>query len=201
MLFKVGINGFGCIGCFVFRVVLDKGVDVVVVNDFFIDFDYMVYMFKYDLIYGVFNGEIKIDGGKLVINGKVMFVYCEWDLVNIFWFKDGVEYIVDFIGCFIIFDKVGFYMKGGVKKVIIFVFLVDVFMFVCGVNEEKYFKDQNIVSNVFCIINCFVFFVKVINEKFGIVEGLMIIVYAYIVIQKVVDGLSNKDWRGGRGVV
>lgn len=199
MPLKVGINGFGRIGRLVLRAALDKGVDVVAVNDPFIDLDYMVYMFKYDSTHGVFNGEIKIDGGKLVINGKAMSVYCERDPANIPWSKDGAEYIVDSTGCFTTLDKAGSHMKGGAKKVIISAPSADAPMFVCGVNAEKYSKDQNIVSNASCTTNCLAPLAKVIHEKFGIVEGLMTTVHAYTATQKVVDGPSNKDWRGGRG--
>uniref|UniRef100_A0A8W8MUZ4 Glyceraldehyde-3-phosphate dehydrogenase n=1 Tax=Magallana gigas TaxID=29159 RepID=A0A8W8MUZ4_MAGGI len=175
MPLKVGINGFGRIGRLVLRAALDKGVDVVAVNDPFIDLDYMVYMFKYDSTHGVFNGEIKIDGGKLVINGKAMSVYCERDPANIPWSKDGAEYIVDSTGCFTTLDKAGSHMKGGAKKVIISAPSAD------------------------APINCLAPLAKVIHEKFGIVEGLMTTVHAYTATQKVVDGPSNKDWRGGRG--
>lgn len=199
MPLKVGINGFGRIGRLVLRAALDKGVDVVAVNDPFIDLDYMVYMFRYDSTHGVFNGEVKIEGGKLVINGKAMSVYSERDPANIPWSKDGAEYIVDSTGCFTTLDKAGSHMKGGAKKVIISAPSADAPMFVCGVNEAKYSKDQNIVSNASCTTNCLAPLAKVIHEKFGIVEGLMTTVHAYTATQKVVDGPSNKDWRGGRG--
>nr|AVF19945.1 glyceraldehyde-3-phosphate dehydrogenase [Crassostrea brasiliana] len=199
MPLKVGINGFGRIGRLVLRAALDKGVDVVAVNDPFIDLDYMVYMFRYDSTHGVYDGEVKIDGGKLVINGKAMSVYSERDPANIPWSKDGAEYIVDSTGCFTTIDKAGSHMKGGAKKVIISAPSADAPMFVCGVNEGKYTKDLTIVSNASCTTNCLAPLAKVIHEKFGIVEGLMTTVHAYTATQKVVDGPSNKDWRGGRG--
>lgn len=199
MPLKVGINGFGRIGRLVLRAALDQGVDVVAVNDPFIDLDYMVYMFRYDSTHGVYNGEVKIEGGKLVINGKAMSVYSERDPANIPWSKDAAEYIVDSTGCFTTIDKAGAHMKGGAKKVIISAPSADAPMFVCGVNEGKYTKDLTIVSNASCTTNCLAPLAKVINEKFGIVEGLMTTVHAYTATQKVVDGPSNKDWRGGRG--
>ncbi|XP_062590450.1 glyceraldehyde-3-phosphate dehydrogenase-like [Saccostrea cucullata] len=199
MTLKVGINGFGRIGRLVLRAALDKGLDVVAVNDPFIDLEYMVYMFRYDSTHGVFEGEIKTEGGKLVINGKAMSVYAERDPANIPWSKDQAEYIVDSTGCFTTLDKAGAHMKGGAKKVIISAPSADAPMFVCGVNEEKYTKDLKIVSNASCTTNCLAPLAKVIHEKFGIVEGLMTTVHAYTATQKVVDGPSNKDWRGGRG--
>lgn len=199
MPLKVGINGFGRIGRLVLRAALDQGVDVVAVNDPFIDLDYMVYMFRYDSTHGVYNGEVKIEGGKLVINGKAMSVYSERDPANIPWSKDAAEYIVDSTGCFTTIDKAGAHMKGGAKKVIISAPSADAPMFVCGVNEGKYTKDLTIVSNASCTTNCLAPLAKVIHEKFGIVEGLMTTVHAYTATQKVVDGPSNKDWRGGRG--
>ncbi|XP_061163378.1 glyceraldehyde-3-phosphate dehydrogenase-like [Saccostrea echinata] len=199
MTLKVGINGFGRIGRLVLRAALDKGLDVVAVNDPFIDLEYMVYMFRYDSTHGVFEGEIKTEGGKLVINGKAMSVYAERDPANIPWSKDQAEYIVDSTGCFTTLDKAGAHMKGGAKKVIISAPSADAPMFVCGVNEEKYSKDLKIVSNASCTTNCLAPLAKVIHEKFGIVEGLMTTVHAYTATQKVVDGPSNKDWRGGRG--
>lgn len=158
-------------------------------------------MFKYDFIYGVFKGIIEVFGSDLIVNGKIVKFYIECDFFVIFWKDIGVEYIVEFIGVFIIIEKVSVYLKGGVKCVIIFVFLVDVFMYVMGVNEKIYDGKVVVIFNVFCIINCLVFFVKVVNDKFGIVEGFMIIVYFYIVIQKIVDGFLVKDWCGGCGVV
>ncbi|XP_022286237.1 glyceraldehyde-3-phosphate dehydrogenase [Crassostrea virginica] len=199
MPLKVGINGFGRIGRLVLRAALDQGVDVVAVNDPFIDLDYMVYMFRYDSTHGVYDGEVKIEGGKLVINGKAMSVYSERDPANIPWSKDAAEYIVDSTGCFTTIDKAGAHMKGGAKKVIISAPSADAPMFVCGVNEGKYTKDLTIVSNASCTTNCLAPLAKVIHEKFGIVEGLMTTVHAYTATQKVVDGPSNKDWRGGRG--
>ncbi|XP_048764107.1 glyceraldehyde-3-phosphate dehydrogenase [Ostrea edulis] len=199
MPLKVGINGFGRIGRLVLRAALDQGIDVVAINDPFIDLNYMVYMFRYDSTHGKYEGEIKVEGGKLVISGKAMSVYTERDPASIPWSKDGAEYIVDSTGCFTTLDKAGAHMKGGAKKVIISAPSADAPMFVCGVNAEKYTKDLNVVSNASCTTNCLAPLAKVIHEKYGIVEGLMTTVHAYTATQKVVDGPSNKDWRGGRG--
>lgn len=201
MTIKVGINGFGRIGRLVCRAALEKcseDVEVVAINDPFIDLAYMVYMFKYDTTHGRFKGTIEVQDEKLVINGKAISVYNERDPAAIPWGKAGAHYVVESTGVFTTTEKAGAHLKGGAKKVIISAPSADAPMFVCGVNEEKYVKSNDVVSNASCTTNCLAPIAKVINDNFGIVEGLMTTVHAYTATQKVVDGPSGKDWRGGR---
>lgn len=196
---KVGINGFGRIGRLVLRVALEKGVEVVSINDPFIDLDYMVYMFKYDSTHGRFKGTITTTDKKLVINGHHINVHACRDPKDIPWGADGAEYVVESTGCFLTLDKCESHISGGAKKVVISAPSPDAPMFVMGVNEDKYDSAQNkIVSNASCTTNCLAPLAKVIHEKFGIVEALMTTVHAYTATQKTVDGPSAKDWRGGR---
>lgn len=195
---KVGINGFGRIGRLVMRVALERGVDVVAINDPFIDLNYMVYMFKYDSTHGQFKGEVKHDGHKLIVNGHAISVYGERDPAAIPWKNDATEYVVESTGCFTTIDKASAHLKGGAKKVIISAPSADAPMYVMGVNEDKYDKSHHVISNASCTTNCLAPLAKVINDNFGIVEGLMTTVHAYTATQKTVDGPSNKDWRGGR---
>ncbi|XP_063418058.1 glyceraldehyde-3-phosphate dehydrogenase-like [Mytilus trossulus] len=199
MTLKVGINGFGRIGRLVMRAALDKGVSVVAVNDPFIDLEYMVYMFKYDSTHGPFKGTVEAKDGKLVINGNAITVFGERDPTAIKWGDAGAEYVVESTGVFTTKDKASAHFKGGAKKVVISAPSSDSPMFVMGVNEEKYTKDLTVVSNASCTTNCLAPLVKIINDKFGIVEGLMTTVHAMTATQKTVDGPSMKDWRGGRG--
>lgn len=196
---KVGINGFGRIGRIVMRNALEKGVDVVAINDPFIDLEYMVYMFKYDSTHGQFKGDIKMENGKLVINGKAIAVFAERDPKAIPWGKEGAEYVVESTGVFTQTDKCQAHLDGGAKKVIISAPSADAPMFVMGVNEETYDpKAMHIISNASCTTNCLAPLAKVVHDKFTIVEGLMTTIHAYTATQKTVDGPSNKDWRGGR---
>jgi len=196
---KVGINGFGRIGRLVLRVALEKGVEVVSINDPFIDLEYMVYMFKYDSTHGRFKGTISVVDKKLVINGSPINVHACRDPKEIPWGADGAEYVVESTGCFLTLDKCESHISGGAKKVVISAPSPDAPMFVMGVNEEKYDSATNsIVSNASCTTNCLAPLAKVIHEKFGIVEALMTTVHAYTATQKTVDGPSSKDWRGGR---
>ncbi|XP_052081820.1 glyceraldehyde-3-phosphate dehydrogenase-like [Mytilus californianus] len=199
MTLKVGINGFGRIGRLVMRAALDKGVSVVAVNDPFIDLEYMVYMFKYDSTHGPFKGTVESKDGKLVINGNAITVFGERDPTAIKWGDAGAEYVVESTGVFTTKDKASAHFKGGAKKVVISAPSSDSPMFVMGVNEEKYTKDLTVVSNASCTTNCLAPLAKIINDKFGIVEGLMTTVHAMTATQKTVDGPSMKDWRGGRG--
>jgi glyceraldehyde 3-phosphate dehydrogenase len=196
---KVGINGFGRIGRLVLRAAIDKGVNVVAVNDPFLDVDYMVYMFKYDSTHGRFKGDIKNDGGKLVVNGKAIDVYSERDPANIPWGKSGADYVVESTGVFTTIDKASAHFKGGAKKVIISAPSADAPMFVMGVNEGSYDKAMTVISNASCTTNCLAPLAKVINDEFGILEGLMTTVHATTATQKTVDGPSGKLWRDGRG--
>jgi len=196
---KIGINGFGRIGRLVLRAALGKGAQVVAVNDPFIEIDYMVYMFKYDSTHGVYKGEVKAEGGNLVVDGHTIKVFNEMKPENIPWSSAGAEYIVESTGVFTTIEKAGLHFKGGAKKVVISAPSADAPMFVMGVNQEKYTSDMKVVSNASCTTNCLAPVAKVMNDKFGIVEGLMTTVHATTATQKTVDGPSSKDWRGGRG--
>lgn len=199
MNIKLGINGFGRIGRLVMRASLEReNVDVVAVNDPFIDLEYMKYMLTYDTIHGKLDAKIEVVGSDLVINGKVVKVFNCKDPNEIPWASVGVEYVVESSGVFTTTEKASAHFTGGAKKVIISAPSKDAKMFVMGVNEEEYTKDMNIVSNASCTTNCLAPLAKVINDNFGIEEGLMTTVHATTATQKTVDGPSNKDWRGGR---
>jgi glyceraldehyde 3-phosphate dehydrogenase len=196
---SIGINGFGRIGRLVTRAAVASGkVNVVAVNDPFMDLDYMVYMFKYDSTHGLWKGTVEAKDGKLIINGNAISVFAERDPASIPWGESGATYVVESTGVFTVTEKASLHLKGGAKKVIISAPSADAPMFVMGVNEEKYTTDMNVISNASCTTNCLAPLAKVINDKFGIVEGLMTTVHSYTATQKVVDAPSNKDWRGGR---
>ncbi len=196
---KVGINGFGRIGRLVLRASLTKDdVQVVAVNDPFVDPEYMVYMMKYDSAQGKFDGEVYAKDGKLVVNGKEITVFACMDPADIPWKEAGAEYVVEATGAFTTTDKAKAHLNGGAKKVVISAPSADAPMFVMGVNQDKYTKDMTIVSNASCTTNCLAPLTKVIHDNFGIVEGLMTTVHSTTATQKTVDGPSKKDWRGGR---
>ncbi|XP_028665828.1 glyceraldehyde-3-phosphate dehydrogenase [Erpetoichthys calabaricus] len=197
---KIGINGFGRIGRLVTRAaVLSGKVEVVAINDPFIDLDYMVYMFKYDSTHGRFKGDVKAEGGKLLVNGKAVKVFQERDPTNIKWGEAGADYVVESTGVFTTTEKASAHLKGGAKRVIISAPSADAPMFVVGVNHEKYDNSLKVVSNASCTTNCLAPLAKVINDNFTIIEGLMTTVHAYTATQKTVDGPSGKLWRDGRG--
>ena len=199
MSVKIGINGFGRIGKLSFQAALAKeGVEVVAVNDPFVAADYMAYMTKYDTVHGRFNGTIEEKDGNLVVNGNVIKVYNEMDPHNIPWGDLGVEYVLECSGVFTTMEKAGAHLEAGAKKVIISAPSKDAPMFVMGVNNETYDPSMNIVSNASCTTNCLAPLAKVINDNFGITEGLMTTVHSTTATQKTVDGASKKDWRGGR---
>ncbi len=201
MSIKVGINGFGRIGRLVFRaaVAQPETFEIVGINDPFIDVDYMVYMAKYDTMHGHFDGTVKAEDGKLVVNGKKINVFAEKDPSQIPWGSIGVEYVVESTGVFCTTEKASAHIAAGAKKVVISAPAKDdTPTFVCGVNLETYTKDMKVVSNASCTTNCLAPLTKVINDKFGIVEGLMTTVHSTTATQKTVDGPSMKDWRGGR---
>jgi len=201
MTVKVGINGFGRIGRIVFRNALEaQGVEVVAINDPFIDLQYMVYMFKYDSVHGRFKGSVESKDGKLIINGQAVTIYAERDPSAIPWSAAGADYIVESTGVFTTIDKASAHLKGGAKKVIISAPSADAPMYVCGVNLDKYDSSHKVISNASCTTNCLAPIAKIIHDKYGIVEGLMTTVHATTATQKTVDGPSNKDWRGGRSV-
>ena len=199
MAIKVGINGFGRIGKLSFQAALAKeGVEVVAINDPFITADYMAYMTKYDTVHGRFIGTIEDKDGNLVVNGKEIKVYNEMDPHNIPWGEIGVEYVLECSGVFTTMEKAQAHLDAGAKKVIISAPSKDAPMFVMGVNNETYDPSMNIVSNASCTTNCLAPLAKIINDNFGIKEGLMTTVHSTTATQKTVDGASKKDWRGGR---
>jgi len=199
MSVKVGINGFGRIGKLVFQAALEKGeVDIVAINDPFITADYMAYMVKFDTVHGRFNGEVKAEDNKLIVNGKEIKVYNEMDPHNIPWGDEGVEFVLECSGVFTTLEKAQAHIDAGAKKVIISAPSKDAPMFVMGVNNDKYDPSMTIVSNASCTTNCLAPLAKVIHDNFGIKEGLMTTVHSTTATQKTVDGASKKDWRGGR---
>jgi len=202
MSVKVGINGFGRIGRLVFRATVDRpNVDVVAINDPFIDLDYMVYMLKYDSVHGQFKGEAAVVDGKLVVNGKTITVYDKMNPAEIPWGAAGAEYVVESTGVFTTTEKANAHIQGGAKRVVISAPSADAPMYVMGVNEGKYTADQAIISNASCTTNCLAPIAKVLNDSFGIEKGLMTTVHAATATQKTVDGPSKKAWRDGRGIM
>lgn len=199
MSIKIGINGFGRIGNLSFQAALNKKeVEVVAINDPFITADYMAYMVKYDTVHGKFEGEVSATENTLVVNGKEIKVYNEMDPKNIPWGKDGVDYVLECSGVFTTLEKAQAHLDAGAKKVIISAPSKDAPMFVMGVNNDTYTPDMNIISNASCTTNCLAPLAKVINDNFGIKDGLMTTVHSTTATQKTVDGASKKDWRGGR---
>jgi glyceraldehyde 3-phosphate dehydrogenase len=202
MAVKMGINGFGRIGRLVFRAAIaNPDITVTGINDPFIDLDYMVYMLRYDTVHGQFKGDISTRDGKLVVNGEEIAVFACMDAAEIDWKSCGAEYVVESTGVFTTIDKASAHLKGGAKKVVISAPSADAPMFVMGVNQDKYTKDMTVVSNASCTTNCLAPIAKVINDNFGIVEGLMTTVHAATNTQKTVDAPSKKDWRGGRSIL
>ena len=199
---KIGINGFGRIGRLVFRAAMaqPEAYDVVAINDPFIDLDYMVYMVKYDSVHGKFDGTVELRDGKLVVNGKAINIFASMKPEEIPWGDANADYVVESTGVFTAQEQAMLHIKGGAKKVVISAPAKDkeTPTFVCGVNLEKYTKDMMVVSNASCTTNCLAPLAKVINDNFGIAEGLMTTVHATTATQKTVDGPSKKDWRGGR---
>ncbi|MGE0268901.1 MAG: type I glyceraldehyde-3-phosphate dehydrogenase [Candidatus Omnitrophota bacterium] len=198
-MIKVGINGFGRIGRLVFRAAVGrKDIEVVGINDL-VEPTYLAYMLKYDSTHGQFDGDIKVDGNNLIVNGKKIRITAEKDPANLKWSEVGADYVVESTGLFTTIDKAEGHLKAGAKKVIISAPSADAPMFVMGVNNKSYKNDMNIISNASCTTNCLAPIAKVLNDKWGIVEGLMTTVHATTATQKTVDGPSMKDWRGGRG--
>jgi glyceraldehyde 3-phosphate dehydrogenase len=199
MAIKVAINGFGRIGRLVFRAGINNPkIEFVGINDPFLDAEYMAYMTKYDTVHGRFKGQVEAKDGKLIVNGKAINVYAEKEPAALPWAAIGADYIVESTGVFTEIPKTEAHLQAGAKKVVITAPSKDAPMFVMGVNNKKYAKDMNIVSNASCTTNCLAPLVKVVHDKFGVVEGLMTTVHATTATQKTVDGPSKKDWRGGR---
>jgi len=199
MSVKIGINGFGRIGKLSFQAALGKEeVEVVAVNDPFVTADYMAYMTKFDTVHGKFNGTVEEKDGNLVVNGKEIKVFNEMEPKNIPWGELGVEYVLECSGVFTTIEKANAHIEAGAKKVVISAPSKDAPMFVMGVNHTEYSPEMTVVSNASCTTNCLAPLAKVINDNFGIKDGLMTTVHSTTATQKTVDGASKKDWRGGR---
>ncbi len=200
MAIKVGINGFGRIGRLVFRAAVDNpNIEILGINDPFIDPEYMVYMLTYDTVHGHFKGSVSAKENAIIVNGREIAVYACMNASDIPWSECGAEYIVESTGVYTTIEKASAHFKGGAKKVVISAPSADAPMFVMGVNNDSYTTDMNVVSNASCTTNCLAPLAKVVDDNFGIVEGLMTTVHATTATQKTVDGPSKKDWRGGRG--
>ena len=198
---KVGINGFGRIGRFVFRAAQTRNdIEIVGINDL-CPVDYMAYMLKYDTMHGRFKGtvEYSVEKSQLIVNGKAIRVTAEKDPANLKWNEVGAEYVVESTGLFLTKEKAQGHIDAGAKYVVMSApSKDDTPMFVCGVNHNAYEKGTKFVSNASCTTNCLAPIAKVLNDKFGIKEGLMTTVHSTTATQKTVDGPSMKDWRGGR---
>ncbi|MFB9841459.1 type I glyceraldehyde-3-phosphate dehydrogenase [Mucilaginibacter ginsenosidivorans] len=197
---KIGINGFGRIGRLAFRAAIERpDIEVVGINDL-VEPDYMAYMLKYDSTHGQFNGTIAVEGGHLVVNGKTIRVTAEKDPANLKWNEVGAEVVIESTGLFLTQETAQKHIDAGAKKVVMSAPAKDdTPTFVMGVNHKQLKADQTIVSNASCTTNCLAPIAKVLNDKFGIEEGLMSTIHAVTATQKTVDGPSHKDWRGGRG--
>ena len=200
MSVKVGINGFGRIGRLVFRAaVKNPNIEIVGINDL-ITPDYMAYMLKYDTVHGRFDGTVDYTENSLIVNGKAIRVTAEKDPANLKWDEVGAEYVVESTGLFLTKEKAAGHIKAGAKHVVMSApSKDDTPMFVMGVNHETYTSDMQFVSNASCTTNCLAPIAKVLNDNFGITDGLMTTVHSITATQKTVDGVSMKDWRGGRG--
>ena len=200
---KLGINGFGRIGRMVFRAAVENfsnDIEVVGINDL-LDPDYLAYMLKYDSVHGAFKGDVKAEDGALIVNGKKIRVTAEMDPANLKWNEVGAEVVVESTGFFLTDESARKHIQAGAKKVIMSAPSKDSTpMFVYGVNHKTY-AGQDIISNASCTTNCLAPMTKVLNDKFGVVRGLMTTVHAATATQKTVDGPSKKDWRGGRGIL
>ena len=200
---KLGINGFGRIGRMVFRAAVENfsnDIQVVGINDL-LDPDYLAYMLKYDSVHGAFKGDVKVEDGALVVNGKKIRVTAEMDPANLKWNEVGADVVVESTGFFLTDETARKHIQAGAKKVIMSAPSKDSTpMFVYGVNHKTY-AGQDIISNASCTTNCLAPLTKVLNDKFGVVRGLMTTVHAATATQKTVDGPSKKDWRGGRGIL
>ncbi|GAC14944.1 type I glyceraldehyde-3-phosphate dehydrogenase [Aliiglaciecola lipolytica] len=199
MAIKIGINGFGRIGRFVFRAACERSdVEIVAINDL-LEPEYMAYMLQYDSTHGKFNGTVEVADGQLIVNGNTVRVTAERDPANLAWDAVGVDVVVEATGLFLTDETARKHIQAGAKKVVLSAPSKDATpMFVMGVNHDSY-AGQDIVSNASCTTNCLAPLAKVLNDKFGIVDGLMTTVHATTATQKTVDGPSAKDWRGGRG--
>jgi glyceraldehyde 3-phosphate dehydrogenase len=198
---KIGINGFGRIGRLVFRESFNRdNVEIVAINDL-LEVDHLAYLLKYDSVHGRFNGTVEVKDGHLVVNGKTIRITAERDPLNLAWDAVGTDIVAECTGIFTTLETANLHIKGGAKKVIISAPSADAPMFVMGVNHEKATAADIIVSNASCTTNCLAPLAKVINDNFGIVEGLMTTIHATTATQLTVDGPSRKDFRGGRAAL
>ena len=199
MTIKVGINGFGRIGRFVFRAACERNdIEIVGINDL-LDADYMAYMLKYDSTHGKFNGTVEVTDGQLIVNGKTIRVTAQRNPADLAWDTIGADVVVESTGLFLTDETARKHIEAGAKKVVLSAPSKDATpMFVMGVNHNEY-AGQDVVSNASCTTNCLAPLAKVLNDNFGIVDGLMTTVHATTATQKTVDSPSSKDWRGGRG--
>lgn len=200
---KVGINGFGRIGSLLLRASItnNTNIEIVAINDPFLDINYAAYMLKFDSVHGRFDADINVDGNFLVVNGNRIRFFAEMQPENIDWKGAGAEYVAEATGKFTKLEDASRHFAGGAKKVVITAPGKGTPVFVMGVNHQEYQKNMNVVSNASCTTNCLAPLAKVINDNFGIVEGLMTTVHATTATQLTVDGSSKKDWRGGRSAL
>ena len=195
---KIGINGFGRIGRIAFRIAAaNENVEVVGINDL-LDVDHLAYLLKYDSVHGKFNGTVEVVDGHLVVNGKTIRITAERNPEDLKWDEVGAEIVMDCTGIFTTLDKAGAHLKAGARKVVISAPSADAPMFVMGVNDQDVKATDTIVSNASCTTNCLAPLAKVLDDEFGLVEGLMTTVHAATATQFTVDGPSKKDFRGGR---
>ena len=203
-MIKVGINGFGRIGRMVFRAAVQNfsnDIEIVGINDL-LEPEYLAYMLKYDSVHGKFEADVKVDGSNLIVNGKKIRLTAEKNPADLKWNEVGADVVVESTGLFLTKEKAEAHLQAGAKKVVMSApSKDDTPMFVMGVNNKKLTKDMNIVSNASCTTNCLAPITKVLNDNFGVIEGLMTTVHAATATQKTVDGPSKKDWRGGRGIL
>ena len=199
-MIKIGINGFGRIGRLAFRSAINRdNIEIVGINDL-LDVDYLAYLLKYDSVHGRFNGDVEVKNGNLVVNGKTIRVTADRNPENLKWNEVGAEYVIESTGFFTVKEKAELHIKGGAKKVIISAPSKDAKMYVMGVNHSEMKADETIISNASCTTNCLAPLVKVINDAYGMTEGLMTTVHAATSTQNTVDG-PNKKWRRGRSVI
>jgi len=197
---KVGINGFGRIGRMVFRAsIFREDIEVVAINDPFIPADYMVYQLSYDSTHGRFKGKVSAEGKNLIVNGRSIATFSEKNPADIPWGKAGAVYVLECTGVFKETDTCAAHLKAGAQRVIISAPSKTAPMYVMGVNDKSFNKEHTIISNASCTTNCLAPLAKILNDTFGIEEGLMTTVHAATATQPTVDGVSQKDWRGGRG--
>jgi glyceraldehyde 3-phosphate dehydrogenase len=200
-MIKIGINGFGRIGRLAFRSAMEReNVQIVGINDL-LDVEYLAYMLKYDSVHGQFKGTVDVKGGELIVNGNEIRITAERNPADLKWDEIDADYVMECTGIFTSLEKAQLHIDGGAKKVVISAPSPDAPMFVMGVNNDKLLASDTIISNASCTTNCLAPIVKVLNDNFGVVEGLMTTVHATTATQKTVDGPSMKDWRGGRAAI